>query len=73
MFKCIDKTYVWKYITLAKATNNEKILNNCLYRIGTQMEVIPCDGDNQLTSKQQTIMEAAETLLNLQLDETNHS
>jgi hypothetical protein len=59
----IDKNYVEKYIAQATSTSNEDIRNDCLYRAGTQMEVIPCDGDNNLTpEQQQVVLDAAEKL-----------
>ncbi|MEH2404145.1 hypothetical protein [Nostoc sp.] len=38
--------------------------NNALYRAGTQMEVIDCDGNDKLTpQQQQTVLDAAHKLL----------
>ena len=60
----INKQYVQRYVDRAKATDNVTEKNNCLYRAGTQMEVIECNGNDQLTpEQQQTVLEAAEKLL----------
>jgi len=60
----INKPYVERYIKQATSTNNEDLKNNALYRVGTQMEIIPCDGDMNLSSEQQqTILDAADKLL----------
>ena len=60
----INKSYVEKYIAQANSTDNEDLKNNCLYRAGTQMEVIPCDGNANLTpTQQQTVLDAADKLL----------
>ncbi|WP_373525078.1 hypothetical protein [Nostoc sp.] len=60
----INKSYVERYINRANATDNEAEKNNCLYRAGTQMEVIECNGNDKLTSdQQQTVLNAASQLL----------
>lgn len=60
----VNKNYVAKYIAQAENTDNEAIKNNALYRAGTQMEVIACDGNDQLTpEQQQTVIDAANKLL----------
>lgn len=60
----INLSYVKRYVAQALATDNEDIKNNCLYRAGTQMEVIPCDGNDKLTAEQQEIvLTAAKKLL----------
>jgi hypothetical protein len=59
-----NKTYVERYISLANSTDNDDIKHNALYRAGTQMEVIPCNGNANLTpEQQQTILAAAKELL----------
>jgi hypothetical protein len=59
-----NKNYVERYISLASLTDNEDLRNDALYRAGTQMEVLPCDGNNDLTpQQQQTVFEAAKELL----------
>ncbi|BAZ19098.1 hypothetical protein NIES4071_109830 (plasmid) [Calothrix sp. NIES-4071] len=64
----IDKSYVAKYLEKAENTNNEAIKNDCLYRVATQMEVIPCDGNTNLSKEQQeAIVNTAKTLLNDEL------
>lgn len=64
MSDSIDKRYVEKYVTQAKNTDNEDVKNNCLYRAGTQMEVIPCDGNANLSpQQQQQVLDAADKLL----------
>lgn len=60
----ISKSYVSRYIARAKTTNSEAERKNCLYRVGTHIEVIPCDGDDDLTTEQQqTVLDAADNLL----------
>ena len=64
MSEDINKTYVQRYITQAESTDNKDLKNNALYRAGTQMEVIPCTGDANLTpEQQQTVLDAAKELL----------
>ncbi len=64
MADSIDKNYVSKYVEQARSTDNEDIRNNCLYRAGTQMEVIPCDGNANLSpQQQQQVLDAADKLL----------
>jgi hypothetical protein len=64
MTEDIDKAYVKRYISQAQSTNNEDFKNNALYRAGTQMEVIECNGNHRLTPEQQkTVLDAAEKLL----------
>lgn len=59
-----NKAYVERYIKQAKATDSEDLKNNALYRAGTQMEVIPCSADMNLTPEQQQIvLDAADKLL----------
>lgn len=60
----VDKRYVEKYIEKAKTAPTEEQKLNALYRAGSQMEVIPCNGDVNLTSiQQQRIFDAAAELL----------
>ncbi|MBH8561660.1 hypothetical protein I8748_05610 [Nostoc sp. CENA67] len=60
----INKAYIQRYITQAKSTDNEVLKNNALYRAGTHMEVIPCNGDDKLTpEQQQAVLDAAAKLL----------
>lgn len=60
----IDKNYVAKYLDKAEATNDEAIKDNCLYRVGTQMEIIECDGKANFTPEErETITNAAKDLL----------
>jgi hypothetical protein len=64
MTEDINKSYVKRYIDRASSTENEAEKNNCLYRAGTQMEVIECDGNDKLTpEQQQTVLDAATKLL----------
>lgn len=64
MTEDINKGYVKRYVDRANATQNEAEKNNCLYRAGTQMEVITCNGNDQLTpEQQQTVLDAAKKLL----------
>lgn len=64
MTEDINKSYVQRYITQAETTDNDAIKNNALYRAGTQMEVIPCDGNDNLTPEQQkNVIDAAKNLL----------
>ena len=60
----INKRYVERYVTQAKAADSEDAKNNALYRAGTHMEVIPCTGNMNLTPVQQErVFKAAEELL----------
>ncbi|MEH2050075.1 hypothetical protein [Nostoc sp.] len=64
MTEDINKSYVQRYVDRAKATDSQAEKNNCLYRAGTQMEVIDCDGNDNLTpAQQQTVLDAAQKLL----------
>ena len=64
MTEDINKSYVQRYLNRANTTQSESERNNCLYRVGTQIEVIPCDGNDKLTpQQQQTVLDAAEKLL----------
>jgi hypothetical protein len=64
MSEGIDKAYVQRYVDQAKSTDNEALKNDALYRAGTQLEVIPCDGNSNLTPEQQEIiLDAAQELL----------
>lgn len=66
----INKSYVQKYIDKANSTDNEAVKNNALYRAGTQMEVIPCNGNDNLTpEQQQTVLNAAAELLGGQCEQ----
>ena len=60
----INKAYVQRYVDVANSTDNEDLKNNALYRAGTQMEVIECNGNHNLTpEQQQTVIDAADKLL----------
>ncbi len=60
----IDKKYVQRYIALANQADSIDEKNNALYRAGTQMEVIKCNGNHQLTDEQQQkVLSAAKKLL----------
>ncbi|MEH2123725.1 hypothetical protein [Nostoc sp.] len=64
MTEDINKSYVQRYVKQATTTDDENLQNNALYRAGTQMEVIPCDGNDKLTAEQrQTVLDAADKLL----------
>ena len=64
MSEQVDKNYVKHYVDKASNTDNEALKNDCLYRAGTQMEVIPCTGNANLTPEQQEIiLDAAQELL----------
>lgn len=64
MTEDINKSYVQRYVDKARSTDNENLQNNALYRAGTQMEVIHCDGNDKLTALQrQTVLDAADKLL----------
>ncbi len=59
-----NKTYVERQIDIAKNATTESVENNALYRAGTQMEVLPCNGNDDLTTEQRTtVYEAANLLL----------
>ena len=58
-----NKTYVERQINIAKNATTDEVENNALYRAGTQMEVLPCDGNANLTAKQQKeVYEAADIM-----------
>ena len=60
----VDKRYVERYLKQAESTESEDLKNNALYRVGTQMEILPCDGEANLSpEQQQTIIDAAKKLL----------
>jgi hypothetical protein len=60
----INKSYVQKYINQAQSTDNEAVKNDALYRAGTHMEVIECNGNSNLTpEQQQTVLDAGKKLL----------
>ncbi|MBN3911087.1 MAG: hypothetical protein HWQ35_32465 [Nostoc sp. NMS1] len=60
----INKSYVQRYIAKAKDADNEHLKNDCLYRAGTQMEVIEVNSDGQLSlEQQQRVLDAASKLL----------
>jgi hypothetical protein len=64
MSDSVDKNYVEKYVEQAKTTDKEDIRNDCLYRAGTQMEILECNGDNNLSpQQQQEVLDAADKLL----------
>ena len=64
MTEDINKSYVKRYVHQARSTDNENLKNNALYRAGTQMEIIPCDGNDKLTPEQrQAVLDAADKLL----------
>jgi hypothetical protein len=64
MTEDINKSYVQHYVDRANTTESEAEKNNCLYRAGTQMEVIDCNGNDKLTpEQQQTVLDAASKLL----------
>ncbi|MBN3927747.1 hypothetical protein [Nostoc sp. NMS4] len=56
MTEDINKSYVKRYVDKANSTDNEAVKKNCLYRAGTHMEVIECNGDDNLTPEQQQIV-----------------
>jgi len=60
----INKAYIEKYVTQAKAADSEDAKNNALYRVGSYLEVIPCTGNMNLTPiQQERVFKAAEELL----------
>ncbi|MDZ8135172.1 MAG: hypothetical protein RM049_07685 [Nostoc sp. DedQUE04] len=64
MTEDINKSYVQRYVDRAKSTDSIAEKNNCLYRAGTHMEVIDCNGNDNLTlDQQQTVLDAADKLL----------
>lgn len=64
MTEDINKAYIQKYVTQAETTNNQAVRNDALYRVGSHMEVIACDGNTNLTPNQQeTILNAAKQAL----------
>lgn len=64
MTEDINKAYIQKYVTQAEATGNQALKNDALYRVGSHMEVIPCNGNTNLTPEQQeTILNTAKQAL----------
>ncbi len=64
MTEDINKSYVQRQVSRANTTKSEAERKNCLYRAGTQMEVIPCSGNDNLTpEQQQKVLDAANRLL----------
>ncbi|YAG04086.1 hypothetical protein NSTC731_00280 [Nostoc sp. DSM 114167] len=64
MTEDINKSYVQRYVNQARSTDDEKLQNNALYRVGTHMEVIDCDGNDDLTAEQRkSVLDAADKLL----------
>lgn len=62
--KDANKAYVQRQIDIAKNASSEEIEKDALYRAGTQMEVIPCNANSDLTPEQQReVYEAADWLL----------
>ena len=53
MTEDINKAYVQKYLDKALITDNQELKKDYLYRIGTHIEVIPCNGNSDLTPRQQ--------------------
>lgn len=69
MTEDINKSYVQRYVDKARSTDDENLQNNALYRAGTQMEVIDCNGNDKLTPEQrQTVLDAADKLLGIKND-----
>ncbi|MEH1862063.1 MAG: hypothetical protein V7L21_29585 [Nostoc sp.] len=69
MTEDINKSYVQRYVNRAKTTDSDAEKNNCLYRAGTHMEVIDCNGNDNLTPEQrQTVLDAADKLLGVKND-----
>lgn len=69
MTEDINKSYVQRYVAQANSTDNETVKNNCLYRAGTHMEVIECNGNDNLTAEErQTVLDAAGKLLGVKND-----
>lgn len=67
----INKSYVRRYVDQARSTDNQDLINNCLYRVGTHMELdaLKCDGNDQLTPEQQQIvLDAANKFLGGEID-----
>ncbi|MEH2456556.1 hypothetical protein [Nostoc sp.] len=64
MTEDINKSYVQRYVSQARSTDDEDLQDNALYRVGTQMEIIPCNGNDKLTPQQrQKILSAADKFL----------
>jgi hypothetical protein len=60
----INKSYVHRYLETAQSTESEAVKNDCLYRVGSHMEVLPCDGNANLTQEQQQqVIDAAQNFL----------
>ncbi|MGI8500433.1 MAG: hypothetical protein ACR2LR_04755 [Hassallia sp.] len=52
--------YVERQLKFFASSKSEEAENDALYRLGTHLEVIPCNGDANLTPEQRaTILDAA--------------
>jgi hypothetical protein len=64
MTEFINRAYVAHYVEKAQSTENEQIKKDALYRVGTHIEVLECDGNASLTPEQQhQILQAAQEVL----------
>ena len=62
--KDANKAYVQRQIDIAKNTSSDDVEKDALYRAGTALEILPCNGNSDLTLEQQkTVYEAADWLL----------
>ena len=60
----INRAYVARYVEQARSTDNEQIKNDALYRVGTHLEVLECNGNASLTpEQQQQVLQAAKDVL----------
>lgn len=48
--------YVEKQLKFYEAAKSEEAQDNALYRIGTHLEINPCDGNANLTPEQREII-----------------
>ncbi|MGI2904899.1 hypothetical protein [Tolypothrix sp. VBCCA 56010] len=48
--------YVSKQLKFYKTASSKQAKDNALYRIGTYLEVSPCDGNANLTEERRTII-----------------
>jgi hypothetical protein len=48
-----NERYAARYLEQAESTDSEAIRKDCLYRVGTSLEIIPSNGDADLSAEEQ--------------------
>lgn len=58
--------YVERQVKAYESSNSEEAKDNALYRLGTYLEVIPCDGNANLDEeKRSTVLDAVQKQENI--------